>query len=183
MSVKVMGLVWDHYPNGGGEFLTALCLADHADHDGANIFPAVSRVAKKTQQGHRTVQRHMAIMRASGWLVVVKVSNGAHGQTTIYRIPIECIPLDVVGRVPKLHPPNEITKSYPQDYPQGCQMRHPRVPNRVSTGATAVAHKLGLPVIKSTRQGAQLKTLRRPVREKKDKIKNWKPKERGDEKQ
>ena len=34
MSVKVMTAVFERYPNGGGEMLLALALADHASDDG-----------------------------------------------------------------------------------------------------------------------------------------------------
>lgn len=138
-----MALVWDHYP-GTGEFLTALCLADHADHDGGSIFPSVARIAKKTQQSERTIQRHLAAMRASGWLQVVKNSSGKPGEATTYRIPVELIPIDDGLRVTKLHP---LAKSYPH----GCHQTHGRVTNSAKTGDTAMSPKLGLPVI--THQG------------------------------
>lgn len=162
-----MSLVWDHYPNGGGEFLTALCLADHADHDGGNIFPSIARIAAKTQQGERTVQRHLATMRNSGWLVVVKEASGIRGQATAYRIPIESIPLDIVGRVPKLHP-LAVT--------HGCQVKQPRVPNRASTGDIAVAPKQGLPVKRPVR--AQRFAPRLSLSERnRAAVANWSPKD------
>lgn len=156
MSVKVMALVWDHYP-GTGEFLTALCLADHADHDGGNIFPSIARVAKKTQQSERTVQRHIAAMRVSGWLQVVKQASGKPGETTTYRIPIELIPQDDGVRVTKLHP-------LPESYPHGCHPRRRRVTNGAQTGDTAMAHKLGLPVIELNPVEKKSKT-RKPLHE------------------
>ena len=33
MSVRIMSKVWELYPNGGGEMLLALALADHAHDD------------------------------------------------------------------------------------------------------------------------------------------------------
>jgi hypothetical protein len=53
MSVKIMALVWDHYPRGGGELLTALALADHADHadhGGQNVRPGITGLASKTRR-------------------------------------------------------------------------------------------------------------------------------------
>lgn len=159
MSVKVMALVWDHYPN-TGEFLTALCLADHADHDGGSIFPSVARIAKKTQQSERTVQRHLAAMRSSGWLQVVKNSSGKPGEATTYRIPVDLIPIQDGVRVTKLHPSAK-------SYPHGCHQTHGRVTNGAKTGDIAMSPKQGLPVI--THQGRLRKNLKpKPLRERSD---------------
>jgi hypothetical protein len=65
MSVKVMGLVWDiacpSKVNGmdfkPGHKYVLLAYADHADHAGRNIYPAVDTVAKKTGYEERSVQR------------------------------------------------------------------------------------------------------------------------------
>ncbi len=38
-------MVFDRYPNGGGEMLLALALADHAHDDGTHIFPSIARLA------------------------------------------------------------------------------------------------------------------------------------------
>lgn len=93
MSVKVMGLVWDHYPAGGGERLTALAMADRADHDGGHIYPAIERVARMTRQSVRTVQYQVRKMQARGWLIVER-EGGGRGKPTAYRIPIERLPVD-----------------------------------------------------------------------------------------
>lgn len=86
MSVKIMSLVWEHYPAGGGELLTALAYADHAHDDGTGIRPSVVYVARKTRQSERTVQRYLAQMREIGWLLTVRNSNGGRGYATEYRI-------------------------------------------------------------------------------------------------
>jgi len=98
-----MGIVWDHYPEGGGEMLTALKLADHAEHDGSHIYPSVRRVADLTYQSERTVQRHIRSMEARGWLVLEEEAWGP-GRARTYRIPIERIPQQVEARVTKCHP-------------------------------------------------------------------------------
>jgi len=161
-----MALVWDHFP-GTGEFLTALCLADHADHEGGSIFPSVARIAKKTQQSERTVQRHLASMRASGWLVVVEEASGAPGKATTYRIPIESIPQDTDQRVTKLHP---------SSYPHGCHPRRQGVTNGAKTGDTAMSPKQNLTVM--NRQGARRKAPRLSLEERNRRtLANWSPKE------
>jgi hypothetical protein len=50
MSVKIMALVCDFYPRGGGELLTALALADHADHGGQNVRPGITGLARKSRR-------------------------------------------------------------------------------------------------------------------------------------
>jgi len=127
MSVKVTALVWDHFPLGGGEYLTALALSDHADDTGGRIYPSVQRLAAKTQQSERTVQYHLKAMLKIGWLQVVERGGSGAGKATRYRIPIELIPRDVVGRVQNLHPAESSTKD------------PGRVQPDVNKGATAIA--------------------------------------------
>lgn len=109
-----MGLVWDHYPEGGGELLTALKLADHAEHDGSRIYPGIASLARFTKQSERTVQRHIQIMLASGWLEMVKEGGRGPASTTRYRMPIERIPVGA-SRVTNLHPYTETTHRPPTD--------------------------------------------------------------------
>ena len=71
-----MSLVFDRYPEGGGEMLTALALADHSDDDGKNIYPSIKRIAEKTRQSERTVQRQLRSMEDSGWLILIANENG-----------------------------------------------------------------------------------------------------------
>lgn len=77
MSVKAMGLVWDmECPAkiNGKEFkpshkFVLIAYADHADHNGKNIWPAIETIAKKTGLDTRTVQRLTKDMREMGYLV------------------------------------------------------------------------------------------------------------------
>lgn len=86
MSIKISSLVWQHYPAGGSELLTALAYADHAHDDGTSIRPSVKYIAKKTRQSERTVQRYLSSMRRSGWLEIVRFARGGRGFATEYRI-------------------------------------------------------------------------------------------------
>ena len=72
-----MSLVFDHYPRGGGELLTALALADHADHQGQNVRPGIASLARKTRQSERTIQHHLARMRRDHWLLPVRFQRTA----------------------------------------------------------------------------------------------------------
>lgn len=85
MSVKMMSLVWDHYPGGGAELLMALAYADHAHDDGSGIRPSVAYIARKTRQSERTVSRILAKMRKSRWLLQVQRGSG-RGLASEYRI-------------------------------------------------------------------------------------------------
>lgn len=89
MSGLVTGIVLDRYPNGGGERLVAVALADNAHRDGTRIFPSVAEIADRTKLSRRTVQLHLARMVASGWLILTKKSTGRRGDTNEYRISPE----------------------------------------------------------------------------------------------
>jgi len=77
MSVKAQGLVWDlPCPTqiNGVEFKPShkyvlVAYADHADHNGKNIFPAVPTVARKTGLDDRSVQRLTKELHKMGLLI------------------------------------------------------------------------------------------------------------------
>lgn len=91
MSVKVMTAVFDRYPNGGGEMLLALALADHASDDGSRIFPSVEQLAEKTRQSVRSVQYQLRRMQDAGWLILVNAGNGGRQMHSEYRISLDWI--------------------------------------------------------------------------------------------
>lgn len=68
MSVRAMSLVWRHYPQGGGELVLALALADWCDDRGRGIYPAVPAAARKARLSDRQVQRLLRHMEAAGYL-------------------------------------------------------------------------------------------------------------------
>jgi hypothetical protein len=68
----MMSMVFDRYPAGGGEYVLALALADHASEDGRRIWPGVESLAAKSRQSVRTVQRQLIAMQEAGWLLLVK---------------------------------------------------------------------------------------------------------------
>lgn len=68
MSVKIMGLVWDLDLPSNKKFVL-LAYADHANHEGKNIFPAIATVAKKTGYHERSVQRITGELNTDGYLV------------------------------------------------------------------------------------------------------------------
>ena len=84
MSVKAMAWVWDQDIPREQKFVL-LAYADHADHDGGNIYPAVDTIAKKTGYSDRSVQRVTRELVAVGLLIPEGVSKL---QTNCFRIPI-----------------------------------------------------------------------------------------------
>ena len=82
----MMTAVFERYPNGGGEMLLALSLADHSHDDGTHIFPSVQTLSKKTRQSERSVQYQLRSMEQSGWLVLVSGEFGGRGKCREYRI-------------------------------------------------------------------------------------------------
>ncbi|KQX34674.1 helix-turn-helix domain-containing protein [Variovorax sp. Root434] len=86
MSIRLMTMIFDRYPDGGSEMLLALAMADHASDDGTRIWPSVDELARKTRQSRRTVQRQIGKMVASGWLELVSAATGRRGSTNEYRV-------------------------------------------------------------------------------------------------
>jgi hypothetical protein len=86
MSIKIMNLVWEHYPFGGGELLLALALADHSDDFGRRIYPSLAYSARKTRQSERAVRYQLRRMNESEWLIPSKYEGGGRGRTTEYYI-------------------------------------------------------------------------------------------------
>ena len=77
MSVKAMSLVWDlECPKKYGDVAfkpshkyVLIAYADHADHTGMNIFPAVPTIARKTGLDDRTIQRLTNDLETIGFLI------------------------------------------------------------------------------------------------------------------
>lgn len=77
MSVKAMSLVWElpcpshinEIEFKPGHKYVLIAYADHADHNGKNIYPAVETIAKKTGYEARSVQRLTRELEEMGLLV------------------------------------------------------------------------------------------------------------------
>lgn len=129
-------MVFDRYPNGGGEMLLALALADHAHDDGTHIFPSIARLAEKTRQSERSVQYQLRRMEQSGWLVLVNAGIGGRrsgfgegGRTRQYRINPEWMKGADIAPFAK----------GAKQASEGCKTTQERVQNSVEKGATAIA--------------------------------------------
>ena len=86
MSVKIMGLVWDLDLPQNLKFVL-LAYADHSDHSGRNIFPAVASIAKKTGYSERSVQRITRELESLGYLIADGGQDGGSGITARWYIP------------------------------------------------------------------------------------------------
>lgn len=87
MSAKISGCVWElDLPR--EEKYVLLCFADHADHEGNNVYPSVGLIAWKTGYSERRVQELMRGLEERHLLVKVNAGTG-RGNTTLYRIDID----------------------------------------------------------------------------------------------
>lgn len=131
-----MAEVFARYPNGGGEMLLALAIADHAHDDGTNVRPSVKHLAEKTRQSERTVQYQLRKMENEGWLDLVGNAGGGRNTPREYRINPEWV--RGANSAPLQKGATDDTK--------GCNPRHERVQSTtqrvqpdVLKGATAIA--------------------------------------------
>jgi hypothetical protein len=84
MSVKVMGWVWDQDLPQNEKFVL-LAYADHADHNGCNVYPSIDLIAVKTGYSRRSIQRITDKLKLKGYLLPDGTSK--HG-TNKYEIPM-----------------------------------------------------------------------------------------------
>jgi hypothetical protein len=94
MSVKAQALVWDlECPKQYGDLMfkpshkyVLIAYADHADHQGKNIWPAVPTIAKKTGLDDRSVQRLTRDLETIGMLI--EDGQGPRG-TNKWKLPYD----------------------------------------------------------------------------------------------
>jgi hypothetical protein len=104
MSERINGALWGLMLSREERYL-ALALGDHADHEGANIFPSIGLLAWKTDYTPRRVQQLMRKLQARGILVKVESCSGRRNVAS-YRIDLAAAkPKDALrkGRNP-VHP-------------------------------------------------------------------------------
>ena len=87
MSSKIMGLVWDADIKQNLK-LVLLADADHADHEGNNVFPSVALIARKTGYTDRQVQRITADLVEAG--LMTPQGESSYG-TNAYSISVEAL--------------------------------------------------------------------------------------------
>ena len=83
MSVEVMSLVFKSRVDlSPAQHWTLLVLADFADQDGRNAWPATATIAARSRLGLRTVKRALADLRAKGLITVQAPANTRHKSVT-----------------------------------------------------------------------------------------------------
>lgn len=91
MSVALMSLVWEIRWPTQSQLLIALKLADHANDEGANVYPSKSRIAEQAQCSESTVKNALRAFRDCGILRVTKKGGNGPGSTTIYEINVDLL--------------------------------------------------------------------------------------------
>ena len=87
MSGKVSGWVWDlELPQ--NEKFVLLAYADHADHEGHNVFPSIALICKKTGYSRRSIQTITKRLMNKGLLVPEGGQQGGRGISAHWSIPI-----------------------------------------------------------------------------------------------
>lgn len=133
MSVRVTSWVWDHATTvGGNDLLVLLAIADHADDTGANAWPSIATLARKTRINERTVQRIIRRLTDAGHLLVRATTGGRRSNR--YTIPTTgpaAPPPAEPATPPPPAPSDEPATGYPQApsrHPQPPAPRHPAGP-------------------------------------------------------
>lgn len=90
MSIRVMALVWDSNLR-SMERLVLLAYADHADHDGNNVYPSLGTIARKTGLSRRSVMRIRTRLEDAGIMVATARNDR---EPTCFRIAKERIASD-----------------------------------------------------------------------------------------
>lgn len=81
MSVLVAGLCYEVAFGCPKRKAIAVALADHASHDGTNVFPSIKLIAAKVEYSERTVQRTLRDLEQIGLLTVVSAGGAGPKDT------------------------------------------------------------------------------------------------------
>ena len=83
---------------------TVLTLATYAKRDGSNVFPSVDRLARETEQGRRTVLRHLALLRDVYRLIGRIARGGGRGRSGVTSRYQLTVPDDLLNAFSMLDP-------------------------------------------------------------------------------
>jgi Helix-turn-helix domain len=140
MSAKIFGLVWElELPR--EEKYVLLCLADHADHDGNNVYPSIGLIAWKTDYSERRIQELMRRLQHKGLLVKVEEQIG-RGHTVKYRIDLQAGTFKERrtkgAKISPIPQPNDFIKG---EIPQGQKGAAGRVKGELATAPESIEPK------------------------------------------
>lgn len=92
MSIKVMTMVWDGFPDSGSSLLCMLALADWCDDNGGSLFPSMAAVAEKVRVSTDQARRIMNDFKERGFLKVeANAYGGKPGTTPHYRLNVPAL--------------------------------------------------------------------------------------------
>ena len=92
MSIRVISIVWDRYPEGGAKLLTMLALADWGNDRGARIYPSMKTLAGKIRISERQTIRIIHDLVENDYLEHLNPENkGGRDSPNRYRIRLETL--------------------------------------------------------------------------------------------
>lgn len=91
MSIRLMTHVWEITWPTQSQLLVALKLADHANDDGSNVYPAKASIARLAQCSESTVQNALRAFRDCGLLSVVRQGGNGPKDPTVYAINVHLL--------------------------------------------------------------------------------------------
>jgi hypothetical protein len=108
LSIKLITACRERLDVTHGELLVAIEIADAVNDAGEGCSVGVKRLARRSRQDARTVQRQLSKFRKVGWLLVVEAGGlaGGRGRATRYRINPAWVKGDSLPGFPDL-PPEE----------------------------------------------------------------------------
>lgn len=151
MSVKIMALCFAAKFGTPTRKVLALALADHADDDGASIYPSIARLADKCEIDRRTVQRQLRAFEEAGLINVVSVGGTRGKDTREWKFDLAKLADMAAGRGGTVPPvahdqgrqPKQVGAAYDPDrggtVPPKPSMNHQEASNSSGTRASADA--------------------------------------------
>jgi len=91
MSIRLMSLVLEITWPTQSQLLVALKLADHANDDGSNVYPAKASIARLAQCSESTVQNALRAFRDCGFVSVVRQGGNGPKDPTVYAINVHLL--------------------------------------------------------------------------------------------
>lgn len=113
MSLKVMTMCIEAKLGTPTRFAVAMALADHADEDGASIYPSIDRIAEKAKVSRRTAQYTLRKLEDEGLVVVVSEGGRRGRDTREWRFDLEKLSALIPARGAKSAPVEGRKRSTP----------------------------------------------------------------------
>ena len=119
MSIKVIALLLDRKFGSTIKKMIAVKLADCADDQGSNVYPAIDTIARQAEVSRRSVNNALREFEAAGILVCEK--RGGSGPKATHRYRFD---LDVLAALPSTNDDGEKGANAAPLEEKGCNWRH-----------------------------------------------------------